>query len=70
MVFMACFFVVNLLFTFILAGWTDSNLEFWLSYIAGHPVDVPYWISFLLTLVTSIFGVAGNLIMEVAKLAL
>lgn len=53
-----------------LSWWTDSNLEFWLSHIAGRSVEVPGILSYALTVFTNFFGIVGNLLMELAKLAL
>jgi hypothetical protein len=46
--------------------WTDRNVDFWASYIKGHPVDVNYWWSVLL----SIFGpviIVANIVSEILR---
>jgi uncharacterized membrane-anchored protein len=53
----------------LLALWTNSNLDFWISYFKGHAVHVPYWMAFLLTLCTNVAGIAGNLIAQIARYA-
>jgi hypothetical protein len=52
------------------AGWTETNLEFWLTMIKGASVDVPYWIALLLTIFTNVFGLVFNILTELAKLVL
>jgi len=52
----------------LLALWTDRNLEFWLSYFSDKPVEVSYWLSFLLTLVLNGFIVVANVVLEILRL--
>lgn len=47
--------------------WTDRNLDFWFSYFKGHPIDVPYWMSFLVSVVFNVIIVGFNIIAELAK---
>ncbi len=47
--------------------WTDRNLEFWASRIKGEPVDIPYWLSLVVTVVLNVIALAGNSISEVLK---
>lgn len=54
---------------YLLSFWTDRNLDFWFSYFKGVPVDIPQWISFLLTLLSPIAFV-GNIIAELFKFAI
>lgn len=61
--------IICLILAIPLGMWTDSNLEFWISRIAGRPVEVPYILSYGLTVFTNLFGIVGNLLMELAKLA-
>lgn len=51
-----------------LSLWTDRNLEYWLSMAKGVPVDVPQWISFLLTLVLNGVILLLNIIGELLRL--
>lgn len=60
------FFFIPLMF--IIAIWTDRNLEFWLSYLKGHPVDVPFWMSFIMTLVLNGVALALNVVGEILRL--
>ena len=55
-------------FCWLMAGWTESNLEWICFLIKGEYVDVPYWLALLLTLFTNIFGFAFNIICELMKL--
>jgi hypothetical protein len=50
------------------AGWTEGNMEWLLGKLANRPVDVPYWLAFLLTFLTNMFGIVFNLICEVCKI--
>lgn len=56
------------LLAWVLTAWTDRNLEFWLGYVKGQHVDVPNWLSFLLTLVLNGVCIALNIISEIARL--
>ena len=47
--------------------WTQSNLNFWLSYFKGTAVYVPYWLSFLLTLVLNGVIFVANLVASLAR---
>ena len=62
------FLLVVGLFFALLAGWTEGNMEWLFSKIAGHPVDVPYWLALVANIVTNIFGIGFNIICELAKL--
>lgn len=53
-----------------LGVWTERNLEFWLAYFKGVPVDVPFWLAFLLSLVLNGLIVGINLISEIIRLAM
>ena len=50
--------------------WTEGNLEWLLGYIKGEAVDVPYWLAFVLTFFTNVFGIGFNLICELLKIVL
>lgn len=47
--------------------WTDNNLEFWLSYFKGETVEVPYWISFVTTLILNGAALVLNILAELFK---
>ena len=47
--------------------WTDSSLEFWLSYMKGAPVEVPIWVSGLFAIVSNGFGLMFNVITSIFR---
>ena len=53
--------------TYVVCMWTDNNLEWALSHIKGQPVDVPNWISVLVTLVGNGAIIIANIICEIIK---
>jgi hypothetical protein len=55
---------------YLLGLWTQTNLMFWLAYLKGVPVFVPYWMALVVTIVTNGLAFAFNVITEIAKLAL
>lgn len=52
----------------IIAIWTDRTLDFWCTYFKGEPIDVPFWISLIVTWVFSGIIFAINIISEVIRL--
>lgn len=58
------------LFCLLFVNWTESNLEWVLGLIKGSPVDVPFWIAFILTFFTNIFGFGFNICCELIKLVM
>ena len=66
---LASFIFIGVLLLFV-SGWTETNLEYWLTMIKGQPVDVPYWIAACLTFFTNVFGLIFNLVSELLKLVL
>jgi hypothetical protein len=57
------------LIVWFLSLWTDRNLEFWFEYLKGTPVDVPMWMSVIVTIVLNGVIVAANILTELFKLA-
>lgn len=55
---------------YLLSLWTDRNLEFWLSYSKGQPVEVPQWLSFVLTVLLNGVIVLANVISELVRLVI
>ncbi len=47
--------------------WTDKNLDFWASYIKGSEVDIPLYLSFIVTLVFNVVVIMANIVAEIAK---
>ncbi len=54
---------------YLLSFWTDRNLDFWFSYFKGREVDIPQWLSFLVSFVSPV-ALAGNILMELFKFAI
>ena len=68
---LASYGVVLLIVFVILAltvNWTDSNLDWLLSSIKGREIDVPTWISAIITFVGNGFVLVFNIICELIKL--
>jgi len=57
-----------LVFPFVL--WTDRTLDFWVTYLKGTTVDVPFWLSFIVTIVFNAVILLINVISEVARLCI
>jgi hypothetical protein len=60
--------VFNLLVA--LSLWTDRNLEFWLSRYKGSEVDLPFWMSAVLSVVLNGIVVAANIVSEIFRMAM
>lgn len=52
----------------IISLWTDSNLEFWLSYFKGEAINVPMWLSVLITIILNGVIVVANIVSELLQL--
>lgn len=52
----------------LLSLWTDSNLDWMMSEIKGQVVNVPYWLSFLTTLIFNGFVLMFNIIVSLIRL--
>lgn len=52
----------------LLSLWTDSNLDWMMSEIKGQVVNVPYWVSFLTTLIFNGFALMFNIIVSLVRL--
>lgn len=61
-----CLCMLVLSFT-VLPMWTQSNLEFWLSYIKHAPVHVPFWLA-VASVFLGPFNWGANLLMALAQL--
>ena len=59
-------FIVTLLVTF----WTDRTLDFWCTYFAHHTINIPFWLSFMLTALFNVITIALNIISEIVRLCL
>lgn len=58
--FVSCFLLLSL--------WTDRTLDFWMTYWKGETVDVPFWLSAVLTLVLNGIILTLNLVSEILRL--
>ena len=54
-------------FLILLMMWTDRNIEFALSYFKGAPVEVPFWISGLATIILNVIVMMFNVVCEIAR---
>jgi len=50
--------------------WTDRNLDFWISHFKGEEVDVPFWLSFVVTIVGNGIIFFANVVAEIARFAI
>ena len=62
-----CLLFLGLFFA-LFATWTEGNMEWLFSKIAGRPVDVPYWLALAANILTNVFGLGFNILCELAKL--
>jgi hypothetical protein len=51
----------------LVSWWTNSNLDFWISYFKGHAVHVPYFLSVLLTIVLNGVDLLLNVVASIAR---
>ena len=61
------FIAVSTVVVTALTLWTDRNLDFWLTYFKKVPIDVPWYLSLLLTGTLNAVIVAANIIGEIAR---
>lgn len=52
----------------LMCGWTDRTLDFWCTYFSHHAVNVPMWMSCLITFIGNGVIFLLNLISEIARL--
>lgn len=50
--------------------WTDRTLDFWCTYCSGHTVNVPFWLSALVTLIGNGVMFILNIISEIVRLCI
>ena len=60
--------IIGLLYP--LSLWTDRNLDYFVSLIKGESVDVPFWLSVVVTILLNAVIVVSNIIAEISRLAL
>ena len=69
---MTAFIIVGLvgfsvLISGVMSNWTDSNLDFWLSYLKGSEVNSPFWVSIILIFIAPLLLLA-NIVMSLLRL--
>lgn len=60
-----CMTAFLLIFYIPITFWTDRNLDFWITHIKGETVDVPFWLSMIISLFEPI--VVLDIIGEIAR---
>jgi prepilin-type N-terminal cleavage/methylation domain-containing protein len=50
--------------------WTDGNIEWWIYYLKGEVINIPWWISTIITIVLNGVAIAFNIITELCKIVL
>jgi hypothetical protein len=53
-----------------LSFWTDRTLEYWLTMWKGTPVNVPFWLSMLVTLILNAIILGINVVSEILRLVM
>lgn len=48
--------------------WTERSLEFVLSALKGSPINIPYWLSVIITLIFNTVAVVFNIIVELIRI--
>jgi len=54
----------------VLVMWTDGNLEWWILFFKEESINIPWWISTIITIVFNGVAVAFNIITELCKMFL
>lgn len=64
------FAVIVLAIIPIYALWTDRTLDFWCTRLSTHAVNVPYWLSLLVSIILNSASLVGNIISEITRLCI
>ena len=65
------FIILIYLILFIpVAFWTDSNLDFWLSYIKKTSIDIPFYVSYIVSVILNGIILAINIILSLLRYAI
>lgn len=59
--------IIPLIIFTLFAMWTDRNLDYALTYIKDYPVDCPFWLSFIVSILAPA-ALILNIICELARL--
>lgn len=54
----------------IMTLWTDRTLDYWCTQWSGHAVNIPIWLSFLVTFIGNGVTFIINIISEIIRLCL
>lgn len=49
-------------------SWTDGNLEYAVSYLKGRDIEIPFWISAVVSIIGSAVVFVFNIVCEIIKL--
>ena len=49
--------------------WTDRNLDYLLTWIAGAPRNCPWWLSTIATFIGNAVALIFNVVMEIIRIA-
>lgn len=60
--------IIMIILSFPMAFWTQRTIDFWGEKLSGHVVHVPYYLAYMLTVFTNIFGISTNLLSELIRL--
>jgi len=63
-------FMIIMAINAVVALWTDRNLDFWVSHFKGEQTDIPYWLSFIVTMIGNGVILLANVVAEVARFAI
>lgn len=65
---LGCFVVIiGLIILCAICGWTDRTLDFWCTYFSHHAVNIPMWVSCLVTFIGNGAMFLLNLISEIVR---
>jgi len=64
------FILLSFATTISISFWTDRTLDYWLTYFKDMPVDVPFWLSVLVTILLNCFIFSINVISELIRFIL
>ena len=65
-----CYIMLIIIVVALVSIWTNRTLDFWLTHFSHHTVNVPAWLSILVTIIGNGFMFAINVISEVARLCI
>ncbi len=59
--------IIGFVLLCLMCGWTDRTLDFWCSYFSHHAVNIPMWLSVLVTFVSNGLMFLLNIISEIIR---